>query len=153
MAPESIIGTQVTPLGAVIEVKRRRRKLQEVACLGLILGLAHGLLLCVCCDGHAELHSGLHTHDHTGAVVSLDEQYADHHADGHSHCSRCVDIPLSMVVVDGQVESSRTGSLVYLNDTGHGIAQEWTGLEALSPGHIFGRTSYFTPLSSIVLIV
>lgn len=150
---ELIIETLVTPLGAVPDVKRRRRRLQKLACLGLVLALAQGLLLCVSCDGHAVLHSGLHTHDHTGAVVPLHGQYADHPEAGHSHCNRCVDIPLSMVVVDGRVETYRPNLLAHLNDAGCDDTPEWAGLEIPGGGLTSGNTSYFTPLSSIVLVV
>lgn len=140
-------------LGRVIDVKRCRRQLQELACLALVLGLAHGLLLCVGCDGHAELHSGLHTHDHTGAAVPLDRQAADHHEDEHSHCSRCVDIPLSMVAVDGPLQTHPTSVLACLQSADHDINGEGTGPRDLCQGRAAESISYFTPLSSIILVV
>lgn len=133
-------------------VKRYRRQLQELACLGLVMSLAHGLLLCVGCDGHAALHSGLHTHDHTGAVVPLDQPSAAERADGHSHCSRCADIPMPMVVAGSQV-GSLVDPLASLNDAGYDVTSVRAELWASGRGHAVGSTSYFTPLSSIILVV
>ena len=139
-------------LGKVIDVKRYRRQLQGLACLGLVMSLAHGLLLCVGCDGHAALHSGLHTHDHTGAVVPLDQPSAAERADGHSHCSRCADIPMPMVVADSQV-GSLVDPLASLNDAGYDVTRVRAELWPLGRGQSVGSTSYFTPLSSIILVV
>jgi hypothetical protein len=120
------------------------------------MGLAHGLLLCVGCDGHASLHSGLHTHDHAGShseAAPAARRSADSHEDGHSHCSRCVDIPLSMVVVDGQVGSDLVDVLACLNSTGYDVAKVRVELWGLHREPEIGSTPYFTPLSNIILVV
>ncbi|UCD53431.1 MAG: hypothetical protein JSW27_12420 [Phycisphaerales bacterium] len=133
-------------------MKRYRRQLQELACLGLVMSLAHGLFLCVPCEGHAAMHLGLHAHDHTGAVVPLGPQSAAHQEDGHSHCSRCADVPVPMVVVDGWV-GSWVDPLACLNDAGYDATQVRAELWASGRGHTLGSTSYFTPLSSVILVV
>jgi len=58
-----------------------------------------------------------------------------------------------MAVIDGRVEPSRTDHLAHLNDAGYDVAPEWAELEIPGGGHTVGSTSYFTPLSSIVLLV
>jgi hypothetical protein len=138
--------------GKVIDVKRYRRQLQELLCLGLVMSLAHGVLLCVGCDGHAELHSGLHAHDHTGAAVPPERHAGDDHTDGHSHCSRCVDIPVSMFVVDGQI-GSVSDPLVCLSSAGCDVTQVRAELWASRREYSVSVFSYFTPLSSIILVV
>ncbi len=140
-------------LDRVFDMRRHRRHFTGLACLCLVMGLAHGLLLCVGCDGHASLHSGLHTHDHVGSHGEAARQSEDCHEDGHSHCSRCVDIPLPMVVVDGQVGADPVDPLACLGDAGGDVAALRTQLWGLHREFAIDSPSYFTPLSSIILVV
>ena len=146
----------MTQLDRVFEVRRRRRHLVGLACVCLAMGLAHGLLLCVGCDGRASLHSGLHTHDHAGRhseAPDADHGFADHHEDGHSHCSHCVDIPLSMHVAEGYVGSD-PGPLSLLLESATGDLDNVPARRLdLHLKQTMGSTPYFTPLGSIILVV
>ena len=120
------------------------------------MGSAHGLLLCVSCDGYASLHSGLHTHDHAGrpgAAPAVDHGFADCHEDGHSHCSHCVDIPLSMYLAEGTVSSDPMHSSAWLDSAAFDRAGVQAGRLALPLKQTMGSTPYFTPLGGIILLV
>lgn len=140
-------------LNGVLSVRRRKRQLVKVACLALALGLAHGLLLCVGCDGHASLHSPLHTHDHTGAEVPLDEHAAENHEDQHSHCSHCVDIPLSMMVGQGYAIADPVHVALPADGATFGTLDTTAGWLHTHSIRALDDTPYFTPLDDIVLVV
>jgi len=120
------------------------------------MGLAHGLLLCVGCDGHASLHSGLHTHDHAGPLHEAppaNHGFVDSHENGHSHCSRCIDIPLSMYVAEGYVGSDPGPFSLSLDSTAFDPTDVQARQLDLHLKHTIGNTPYFTPLGSIILVV
>ena len=116
------------------------------------MGLADGLLLCVGCDGYASLHSGLHSHGHAETPVA-NHDAPDDHKDGHSHCSRCVDIPLSMDVVERYVGSDPVSFSLSADSAGCGAGDVWAERTDLHPEQMSDSTSFFIPLSTIVLVV
>lgn len=120
------------------------------------MGLAHGLLLCVGCDGHASLHSGLHTHDHAGLqskTPAANHGFADRDEDGHSHCSRCVDIPLSMYVTDHYISSDPAPFSLSLDPAAFDMTDVQAERSDLHLKQTIGNTPHFTPLDSIILVV
>lgn len=140
----------------VSAVRHRKRHLIGLLCLGLTLALSQGVSFCVGCDGHASLHASLHTHDHAealSATPSAAPRSCDGHRDDHSHCSRCVDIPLSMYLVENRVGFDLASLLSSFDLALFESAVTSAGRSNLYWAEVMGIPSYFVPLDSVVLVI
>jgi hypothetical protein len=143
-------------LEKVLAVRDRKRHLVGLLCLGLTLALSQGVLFCVDCDGHASLHGSLHHHDHTDTLIassSADSRSTGGHNDDHSHCSRCIDIPLSMYLAENRIAFGLAGlqasfDLVLFENAIHSA-----GRSDVPWAEAVAAPSYFTPLDSVVLVI
>ena len=145
-----------TRLEKVFAVRHRKRHLIGLLCLGLTLALSQGVSFCVGCDGHASLHASLHSHDHAETLLatpSASPRAADGHRDDHSHCSRCVDIPLSMNLVENRVAFDLADLLTSFDLALFERALTSAGQSNLYWAEVMGTPSYFIPLDSVVLVI
>ena len=140
----------------VFAVRHQRRHLIGLLCLGLTLALSQGVSFCIGCDGHASLHASLHNHNHAETLLaapSAGPRAVDGHKDDHSHCSRCVDIPLSMYLVEHRAGFGLADFLTSFDLALFESAFTSAGRSPLYWPEAMGVPSYFIPLDSVVLVI
>lgn len=152
------MGDVDTRLDEASKVRRRYQNIAAFTCLCLVMGISPGLVMCVGCDGDVALRSGLHAHDQhrtSANTCPLAQQPAHDHEDenDHHHCSRCVDVPLSMYATDQGAPDDDAGFLTSVDP----VETHTTGAQAdslsLRPIRESRRTPYHAPLRTVILVV
>ena len=139
-------------------MRRHRRNIAAFICLCLVMGVSQGLVLCVSCDGDVVLRPGLHVHEeHTvcGSTPALAQRPADDHEDesDHHHCSRCVDVPLSMYAIDRGMPDDDPDLPVSVDPVEAHASGAQADPLALRPTRPSGETPYYIPLGTVILVV
>lgn len=137
-------------------VRRHHPRIAAFVCLCLVMGLSPGLVLCVCCDGDAAIRPGFHAHDEHAVFASAPdgaEEPLHKHEEGHNHCGRCADVPLSMEAVDAGEPKDHPDFLACLDPVEAGTIGVQAKSLALRPRQAFSQSPYFTSLRSIILVV
>lgn len=152
------MGDVDTRLDEASKVRRRYQNIAAFICLCLVMGISPGLVMCVGCDGDVALRPGLHAHDQHGTSANtcpLAHQPADDDEDenDHHHCSRCVDVPLSMYATDQGTPDDNADFLAFVDP----VETQTTGAQAdslaLRPIRESSKTPYYTPLRTVILVV
>ncbi len=128
-----------------------------LVCLLIIGNSAHGTVLCFGADGHIELESAFHErceapvhYETSGQNKFLYE--AHHHAEG-KHCEPCVDIPISIGLAKVTDIPKQSNPAFLAPAACVIVAADEPNLSVCNfISYTLGDTSYFTPLSTIILL-
>jgi hypothetical protein len=122
------------------------------------MSVSQGLVLCVGCDGDVMLRPGLHVHEEhaaCGNIPPLARQAVNDHGDesDHHHCSRCVDVPLSMYAIDRGMPDDDTDLPAFVNPVETRASGAQADPLALRSIRASRETPYYAPLRTVILVV
>ena len=126
-------------------------------CLLIVGNLAHGTVLCFGADGHIELESAFHERcDNPVDCCALDKNQLSSeavHVKG-KHCEPCVDVPISTGLANISCTPKQLNPIFPALATNVIVAADTLNSSACnSAPNTFDATSYFTPLSTVILLV
>jgi hypothetical protein len=136
---------------------KNKKCIAVLVCLLIIGNSAHGTVLCFGADGHIELESAFHerceapVHYETSGQNKLLYE-AHHHAEG-KHCEPCIDIPISIGLTKVTDIPKQSNPAFLVPVAGVIVAADEPNPSAYNfSSNSFFTTSYFTPLSTIILL-
>ena len=128
-------------------------------CVFVLVNAVQGTVLCYGADGHVEFESAFHEqhtdHDHfRSAAHGHHCPEAEHDENKRRHLGQCVDVPVDF----GLVQISRTSekldrafAVIYVDAI---LAiEQLSCLESGPASNAFFATCYFSPLSTVILMV
>jgi hypothetical protein len=123
-----------------------------------VIGVSQGLVLCIGCDGDVVLRPAVHVHEEhaaPGNIPPLAQQSADGHEDesDHHHCSRCVDVPLSMYTIEQGAPDDDTDVPAFVDPVEARASGTQADSLALRPIRACSKAPYYTPLRTVILVV
>ena len=143
-------------------VKRAKKQIYKecvivLICLLIVGNSAHGTVLCFGSDGHIEIESAFHERcDDTAHSQPTDQKQLSYQVDHveDRHCEPCVDIPISIGLAKITRVSKQLNSTFPVPATNVIVLANKFNLSAYSSASsAFDATSYFTPLSTVILVV
>ena len=121
--------------------------------LSVVANGTQAVVLCAGCDGHLAVEMAGHHHCHNKNDCQHD---SNDHADEHgTPCRLCVDIPLSTAISGGPSVQKAPATIALFAGIALSIPDRADhGLETCAAaGASLSFTSFYDPLSSIILIV
>jgi len=143
-------------------VKKARKQIYKkcvivLICLLIVGNSAHGAVLCFGVDGRIEIESAFHercggsAHSHPADPEQL--SYQSDHVD-NGHCEPCVDIPISIGLAKVIRMSKQLNSTFPAPVTNVIVLADKFDLSVYnSTSSTFHTTSYFAPLSTVILLI
>ena len=140
-------------------VKRARKQIYKkyfvvLICLLMFGNLAHGAVLCFGSDGQIEIESAFHERcdDSAHPQLTNQEQLSYHIED--KNCEPCVDIPIYIGLAKISRVSKQLNSTFPAPVTNVIVPADKFNFSAYnSASSTFGAASYFTPLSTVILLI
>ncbi len=126
-------------------------------CLFVVGNSAQGVVLCVGADGHIEIESAFHECCDDLVRFQLTERnrfssQVDH--EKGEHCGPCIDIPISIGMATIFRTPEKLNSTFEVPATNVIVVSDEVNFSAYnSTSNTFAATSYFTPLSTVILLV
>jgi len=126
-------------------------------CLLMFGNLAHGAVLCFGSDGQIEIESAFHERcDDPAHSQPTDQKQLSYQSDHvkDKHCEPCVDVPISIGLAKISREPKQLNSTFPAPATNVIVLANKFNLSAYnSASSAFDTTSYFTPLSTVILLI
>ena len=142
-------------------VKRARKQIYKkcfvvLICFLIVGNSAHGVMLCFGSDGQIKIESAFHEQcDDPACSQHRDQKQLSYQSDPikDKNCKPCVDLPVSISLAKISRVSKQLNSIFSTVTNEIVLANKFNLSAYNSASNTFDATSYFTSLSTVILIV